>query len=98
MQPGSRVEHGMTTKNMPEIKIGGTYQHYKGNKMKVLGLAKHSETLEDYVYYEHEEEALPNGAPQEASPSKFWVRPASMWFEEVDTPGYKGPRFRFVSD
>jgi len=25
----------------------GTYQHYKGNKYLVLGVAKHSETLED---------------------------------------------------
>ena len=29
----------------------GVYQHYKGNKYLVLGVAKHSETLEDLVVY-----------------------------------------------
>jgi len=76
--------------------MGGIYQHYKVAKMKVLGLAKHSETLEEYVFYEHEEAALPNGAPIDASPSKYWVRPAKMWFEEVVTATYQGQRFRLV--
>lgn len=81
---------------MQEIKVGAIYQHYKGSKMKVLGIAKHSETLEDYVYYEHEEEALPNGAPADAAPSKYWVRPATMWFDVIDRPDYQGPRFRLL--
>ena len=29
--------------------INGIYRHYKGNKYKVLGIAKHSETLEEMV-------------------------------------------------
>lgn len=36
---------GMTT-TKPEITVGGIYKHYKGNKYLVLGLGKHSETLE----------------------------------------------------
>lgn len=29
----------------------GTYEHYKGNKYQVLGIAVHSETLEELVVY-----------------------------------------------
>lgn len=34
-----------------KIKIG-TYEHYKGNKYRVIGVARYSETLEDLVVYE----------------------------------------------
>ena len=30
----------------------GIYKHYKGMMYRVLGVAKHSETLEDLVVYE----------------------------------------------
>ena len=58
-----------------KIEIGKTYLHYKGNKYKVVGLAKHSETLEEMVVYE----SLKSGG--------LWVRPASMWNEIVDDKG-----------
>ena len=60
----------------------GIYQHFKGNKYKVIGIAKHSETLEPMVVYQ----ALygENG---------LWIRPAAMWNEIVDKPEYHGPRF-----
>jgi len=35
---------------MEEIKLG-KYQHYKGNMYEVIGLARHSETLEEMVVY-----------------------------------------------
>ena len=60
---------------MQDIIIGKTYRHFKGNLYKVVGFAKHSETLEDMVIY---------------SPLKTgdtWVRPLSMWNEVVDDKG-----------
>ena len=50
----------------------GRYRHYKGNEYEVIGIAKHSETLEPMVVYR----AL-------YGEHGIWVRPASMWNESV---------------
>ena len=60
---------------MQEIIIGKTYRHFKGNLYKVVGFAKHSETLEDMVIY----------SPLKTGDS--WVRPLGMWNEVVDDKG-----------
>jgi len=67
-------------------KANKIYQHYKGNLYKVLGVAKHSETLEELVIYE----------PQYKSDSKYWVRPLKMFMEKVELNGQKVPRFKLV--
>lgn len=64
----------------------GLYEHYKGKKYKVIGIAKHSETLEDFVVYE----------PQYESIAKLWVRPLSMFLETVEVEGKTVPRFTFM--
>ena len=69
-----------------EIKLG-EYEHFKGKRYKVLGVAKHSETLEDLVLYE---------VLYENELSKIWVRPAKMFLEEVEIGGKKVPRFKYV--
>ena len=69
-----------------EIKLG-TYQHFKGNRYLVLGIANHSETLEPMVVYQ----AL-------YGEKKLWVRPAAMWNEIVDKDGYHGPRFTYIGE
>jgi hypothetical protein len=77
-----------------ELVIGGTYQHFKNKKLyKVIGIAKHSETLEDMVVYEpqYKNETLGETA-------QFWVRPLSMFIEEVLHEGRKQPRFSLVED
>ena len=65
----------------------GRYRHFKGNEYEVLGVARHSETLEDMVVYR----AL-------YGDGGLWVRPASMWSERVEKDGYRGPRFVPVED
>jgi hypothetical protein len=67
----------------------GIYQHFKGMKYKVLGLVKHSETLEEMVLYE---------ALYDNELSKLWVRPKDMFFEEVVVQGKKVPRFTYVGN
>ena len=63
----------------------GRYRHYKGNEYTVLGLARHSETLEQLVVYR-----------QEYGDHGLWVRPAAMFAEMVDVHGQSVPRFQFV--
>ncbi len=68
----------------------GIYKYSKkGSLYRVHFVAKHSETLEDMVVYE---------ALHESDLSQFWVRPLSMWEEEVEINGIKQPRFVFVSE
>ena len=71
---------------MMELKPG-LYRHFKGNLYRLLYVAKHSETLEDMVVYQ----AL-------YGKMGIWVRPASMWSEQVDRQDYRGPRFIPVED
>jgi hypothetical protein len=65
----------------PEPKPG-RYRHYKGNEYRVIGLARHSETLEPVVVYE----AL-------YGERGTWVRPAAMFVETVEVDGERVPRF-----
>ena len=51
------------------------FQHYKGNKYRLIGFGKDSETLEEVVIYQ----AL-YGAGQ------IWVRPYSIFFSKVTLP------------
>lgn len=62
----------------------GRYRHYKGNEYEVLGVAHHSETMEELVVYRalYGEGAL-------------WVRPLEMFMEEVEIDGRKVPRFEY---
>ena len=69
---------------MEEIKKG-RYCHFKGNEYEVIGTAKHSETLEEYVVYK----AL-------YGEGGLWVRPASMWNETVERDGKTYKRFEFI--
>ena len=69
-----------------EIKPG-KYRHFKGNEYELIGIAKHSETLELMVVYR----AL-------YGEGGLWVRPASMWLEQVDRNGYCGPRFQYIGE
>ncbi|OGG35339.1 hypothetical protein A2363_02555 [Candidatus Gottesmanbacteria bacterium RIFOXYB1_FULL_47_11] len=66
----------------------GKYQHSKtGNMYRVIGIAKHSETLEELVVYE---------ALYKNTKSKLWVRPLKMFIEKVEIYGKKLPRFKFI--
>ena len=72
---------------MEKPRINGIYKHYKGNKYKVLGIAKHSETLEEMVVYQ----AL-------YGEMGIWVRPLYMWSEEVNVDGKTVLRFMYAEE
>lgn len=71
------------------IKLG-KYRHYKGFVVEVIAVALHSETLEEMVFYKHKTEVEGYGKVE------FWVRPAKMWFEEIEWQEKKVKRFEFI--
>ena len=75
----------MYVRTMSKIQIGGHYTHYKQKSYKVIGLAIHSETLEELVIYE---------ALYENPLGQVWARPTKICLESIETPTYKGPRFQ----
>ena len=68
------------------IKLG-LYQHYKGNLYQVLGVARHSETMEELVVYQ----AL-------YKDYGLWVRPYKMFTETIAIEGRQVPRFKFIAE
>ena len=72
----------MILRNMLKV---GKYRHYKGKEYEVIGIAKHSETLEETVVYQ----AL-------YGERGVWVRPVKMFLEEVEVDGKKMPRFEYA--
>lgn len=65
----------------------GLYRHYKGGEYRVIGIARHSETLEPLVVYQalYGERGL-------------WVRPQAMFAESVVRHGRSEPRFQFIGE
>ena len=64
----------------------GIYEHFKGGRYEVIGVARHSETLEEMVVYRNLDD------------HGLWVRPIKMFLEEVERDGKKMPRFRYVGE
>jgi hypothetical protein len=69
----------------------GRYRHYKGREYEVLGMALHSETLEEMVVYK------PLYEIPDIAPGTLWVRPAAMFLETVITEQGEVPRFTAVN-
>jgi len=75
-----------------KVQIGATYLHYKNIPVRVIGLALHSETLEELVVYE---KLADFGKYKKGS---LWVRPKKMFLEDVIVQGKKVPRFALIKE
>ena len=69
------------------IFIGRLYEHYKGHRYKILGIARHTETLEEMVIYQ----------PLYGK-GDIWVRPLNMFIENVIINGSTVPRFKLIEE
>ena len=65
----------------------GRYRHYKGKEYEVIGVARHSETEEEFVVYRT---CYGN--------FDLWIRPKSMFLETVSVNGVERPRFRYIGE
>lgn len=77
----------MELKTGNQVIAGAIYQHYKGKHYRVIGVGRHSESLEEVVLYE---------ALYDNSLGRLWCRPLAMWDELVEVDGQKVPRFKFL--
>lgn len=62
------------------IEVGGFYDHYKGRRYKIIGIARDSETLEELVVYQ----AM-------YGENDVWVRPLVMFLEHIVINGQLQP-------
>jgi len=69
---------------MPTIPIG-RYRHYKGKEYEVIGLARHSETEEEFVVYR----TLYGNFD-------LWIRPKAMFVEQIQVNGEQVTRFQYL--
>lgn len=69
---------------MRELKIGGIYQHFKGNRYRVEDICYHSETEEKMVLYR-----------ATYGDGKLWCRPRDMFLEEVDHQKYPNVKQKY---
>jgi len=76
---------------MEELKLG-IYKHFKGKIVQVIGIARHSETEEEFVVYKdlYENEKYGKGA--------LWLRPKSMFLEIITRDGKTFSRFEYVRE
>ena len=75
-----------------KVPPGALFEHYKGKKYKILGVARHTETLEMCVVYQ----SLYNDP--KFGDHAVWVRPLEMFFESVAIDGKEVPRFRLIEE
>lgn len=71
---------------MESIEVG-KYRHFKGREYEVVGVARHSETLEPMVVYR-----------QLYGDYGLWVRPLNMWNETVVRDGVSYKRFTKIDN
>lgn len=70
----------------------GIYEHYKKKRYEVIGIARDSDTLEEFVVYR----ALYNS--EEFGDHALWVKSKSLFLKDVEIDGVRVPRFRFLRE
>ncbi|MBP7189695.1 MAG: DUF1653 domain-containing protein [Rickettsiaceae bacterium] len=65
----------------------GIYEHYSGKRYQVIGVARNSETHQEFVVYQtlYDDFGL-------------WLRPVEIFSETLEIKGVPVPRFKFISN
>jgi hypothetical protein len=74
------------SKEAKNLKLG-KYIHYKGGEYEVIGISRHTETLEELVVYKS---LYGDGG--------LWTRPLSMFIETTEVNGETINRFEYVGN
>lgn len=86
-QPVQAPDAPAARPDQPRAFRPGRYRHFKGNEYEAIGLARHSETLEQLVVYR----AL-------YGEGGLWVRPLDMFMEEIERDGKRFARFTYIGE
>lgn len=78
------IENNMNKHDYKNLEIGQVWQHYKGKHYTILLFCQHSETGEELVVYQRQED------------DKIKARPLDLFFNEVKWEGKTVPRFVLV--
>jgi hypothetical protein len=73
------------SKEAQSLHVGDIFEHYRGNRYKIVAIARHTETLEEMVVYQ---------AMQRDR--ECWVRPLGMFLETISIDDEQRPRFKKV--
>ena len=65
----------------------GRYRHFKGKDYEVIGIAKDTETLNEYVVYK----AL-------YGKQELWIRPLTTFIETIERDGKQFQRFEYMEE
>lgn len=69
---------------MSEVKLG-VYKHFKGNVYEVIGIARHSESLEELIIYRNVNNHM-----------DMWARPKAMFLSKKEVDGKMIQRFEYI--
>jgi hypothetical protein len=78
--------------NLDDLKPGTLISHFKHPDLlyKVIGIGKHSETLEEMVIYQATFKS------EEWAENQIWVRPINMFLDNKEIDGKTVPRFTII--
>lgn len=75
-----------------EVIPGRHYRHYKGDEYELVGVAHHSETLEEMIVYRGFYDS------PEFGPNPIWARPRAIFVDSVELEGKRVPRFQLLDE
>lgn len=67
----------------------GKYKHFKGFICNVIGIGRHSETMEKMVVYTH---------PNDNGEEEMWVRPVTIFLSKKRVDGELIDRFVYIGE
>lgn len=76
---------------MNEVIVGELYEHYKGNRYRVLAVGLDSETHEKMVVYQGQYDS------EEFGNQPVWVRSYDVFCETVTVGAVPVPRFKHIA-
>jgi hypothetical protein len=80
----------------------GVYEHYKGGRYTAIMIVQHHDTRRPMVVYTSHEKGSINCRPLRGWAGAIQGGPNAQlhdpdgWLDEIHSPGYSGPRFRYV--